>query len=531
MKFQFRAGNKYFHIFLDTLICLPFLIFPLFINLPYRVNIFLSWEGAYRMSLGQTPFEDFGLPMGFAYWLLPTLFFKVMGPTMYTLVKTQVLINAVSILALRGILYNLKFKSLVTTFALITFCLTYVIYNFWPWYNHSVVVFELVAIYFITLDFRTDQRAKKYLSLILAGFFTFISFFTKQDVGGVCLLICAFLLLYDYLYTRKPASIIIYISSFFLFGALFIIPYIEHDFFYWFNYGQAPHSSRISIPEFLNILLAHSLLEKIYLLILLAGVLIYYTSFKEFLKDRKVFYSVTIITALVLQSIVTRITSPLPTDHMNYFHTFGLLGASLFIPWASWGSNRYPFIFVSVLLAFTFSEGYWKYVSGYFFKSEIYTENKTVPAGKWSSSTLPTLFHVTLPEETNSGISRIMDLPFIKDKNLAVLNMSELTSLAHEIGYTPQIHQPLWYHLNIGMFQKEVEEFKEKVKNKKYDLVLFESIPSLTEFYPYEVRSQLLESYVLTDKFLAPRKLGDSTIEVFIHPDLVERYNLKSIYR
>src|SRR5688572_7807350 len=72
--------------YIDILVCLPFVLMPLFLQLPYRVNIFLSWEGAYRLYEGQLPFRDFGLPMGFAYWVLPGLFFKIFGPSLFSLV-------------------------------------------------------------------------------------------------------------------------------------------------------------------------------------------------------------------------------------------------------------------------------------------------------------------------------------------------------------------------------------------------------------------------------------------------------------
>ena len=64
----------------EVLIILLLACVPLFIHLPYRVNIFLSWEGAYRMSQGQLPFRDFGTPLGGMYWVIPAIFFKVFGP-------------------------------------------------------------------------------------------------------------------------------------------------------------------------------------------------------------------------------------------------------------------------------------------------------------------------------------------------------------------------------------------------------------------------------------------------------------------
>src|SRR5919112_4000598 len=74
---------------------------PLFATFPYRVNIFLSWEGAYRLSQGQIPYRDFGMPLGYMFWVVPALFMKLFGTQLITLVKAQVLINIISGLASR----------------------------------------------------------------------------------------------------------------------------------------------------------------------------------------------------------------------------------------------------------------------------------------------------------------------------------------------------------------------------------------------------------------------------------------------
>src|SRR5215211_8287358 len=82
-------------------------IVPLFTTFPYRVNIFLSWEGAYRISQGQIPYKDFGMPLGYMYWVIPAIFFKLFGAQLITLVKAQVFINILSGLAFRSILKSL----------------------------------------------------------------------------------------------------------------------------------------------------------------------------------------------------------------------------------------------------------------------------------------------------------------------------------------------------------------------------------------------------------------------------------------
>lgn len=504
---------------IDLLLVVPFLILPLLINLPYRVNIFLSWEGAYRLYIGQVPFKDFGLPMGYGYWIIPALFFYLFGPLMTSLIKAQILLNLVSILSLRGILYNCRLHPFAITLSILVFCLTYVIFNFWPWYNHSVVVFELVALYFLTSYSQEKKRWQNILYLIASGVFTFISFFTKQDVGAICLLICLFLTGYYSLIDKRLLPVGVYIIALLISAAVFIIPVYNYGFAYWFNLGQEPHSSRISSKLIIDILFSGSLLEKIYIGIIFFGLVTYFKTWKDFVFNRTGFTAIVICVALILQSIVTRASSPLPTDHMNYFHNFAFAGLAFFLPWEKWTNSLLaPFIAISVLIL-SYSEGYWKYASDFILKPTSSENSPPTALQPWVTTPLPTLHRITVPQSTAEGINRLMRMPNIKKEGLRVLNMTELTTLAYELKYEPQINQPLWYHLNIGMFQKEVEEFVYKVDNEIYDLVLFESIPSLNNFYPYKVRDKLLEKYKLIDSFSAPRKIEDSIIEVFIKND------------
>ncbi len=102
--------KKYFYSAVEVSIIILLAIIPLFVAFPYRVNIFLSWEGAYRISQGELPFKDFGTPLGGMYWVIPGLFFKLFGAQMITLVKAQVFINILSGLAFRSVLKSLSVK-------------------------------------------------------------------------------------------------------------------------------------------------------------------------------------------------------------------------------------------------------------------------------------------------------------------------------------------------------------------------------------------------------------------------------------
>ena len=115
---------------LEILAIVGLALVPLFASFPYRVNIFLSWEGAYRISQGQVPYRDFGMPMGYMFWVIPALFFKIFGVQLVTLVKAQVFINILSGLAFRSILKSLSVFPGIRLLSVLLFCISYSFFNF-----------------------------------------------------------------------------------------------------------------------------------------------------------------------------------------------------------------------------------------------------------------------------------------------------------------------------------------------------------------------------------------------------------------
>ena len=133
-------------------------------------------------------------------------------------------------------------------------------------------------------------------------------------------------------------------------------------------------------------------------------------------------------------------------------------------------------------------------------------------------SNYKTFDNVMLPEETIAGIDSIMKMDIIKKKDLKVLNMSELTPLAYEIGFQPSLNEPMWYHRNVSLFDREIQSYCDRISNQYYDLVLFEEIPNLNQFNPEEVRKCLLKNYIRVNTFQAPRDNPTNIIEVYIRP-------------
>jgi len=501
---------------IDITICLLFVIVPLLIKLPYRVNIFLSWEGAYRLYLGQTPYKDFGLPMGFGYWIIPTLFFKMFAPSFSALVKSQVLINALSFFSVRGILNNLKVRPVIVTLTLLIFCLTYVIYNFWPWYNHSVVMYELGCLYFLTLYFNRYESKYAVLLLVASALMGFLSFFTKQDVGAMCFFLCGVLLLYHWTLFHDSKGVIFFLVSYFVIALFFILPFLDNEFLYYFNYGQPPHNSRLGVADLVRVVMGEAYGERVYLALFLM-LLVSKKNWKDFLLSREKTMLTVISVFMILQAIVTRVTSPLPTDHMTYYHAFGFVLIATHFELGEVVASFKSFAIAVLFLFILFSPGYWGYASGLFgLAKPVKGESSKKIHKPWVGTSIRGFDKVLLPPETVDGMNRLLSSAIAKEKKLKVLNMSELTPLALTLGYQPQVNQSLWYHVNIGIFQREIDTLCSRVRRKEYDLVLFEDIPDLTEFYPYQVRDSLRRHYHLQDKFMAPRKLENSTIEVYV---------------
>src|SRR5215218_4030619 len=163
---------------------------PLFTTFPYRVNIFLSWEGAYRISQGQIPYKDFGMPLGYMYWVIPAIFFKLFGVQMITLVKAQVFINIISGFAFRSILQSLNVQPGIRVLSVLLYCLSFSFFNFWPWYNHTVIVYEVIALAFLMRFIFSTAATYRWLYLAGSALFVFFSFFTKQDGGGIAFILC-----------------------------------------------------------------------------------------------------------------------------------------------------------------------------------------------------------------------------------------------------------------------------------------------------------------------------------------------------
>lgn len=527
---------------LGVLIIVSFACVPLFMTFPYRVNIFLSWEGAYRLSQGQIPFRDFGLPMGYMYWVIPAIFFKIFGPQLITLIKAQVFINIVSGLAFRSVLRSFSLQPAVILLCVLLYCISYSFFNFWPWYNHSVIVYEMVGLAFLMRYLFSED--KKWILLSLSALFTFLSFFTKQDAGALAFLLCIALLVSYCMYERKWIAFLIFLASFVVTAFALIAPLMSLGFDYWFNHGQPPHTARVSLFDIIDEFLYSSQWIKFYLFLIVLILLVRYRSIRELINDRRNTIFLLLTLGILAEAAVLQVTSYTPPDNNIFFHSFAVafIVFNLTEHFSFDLSALRPLAFIGVLMMVWWSGVFWKYIRrlsqnalSQFETKEATKENvvnkKTyiltpstgeIPMSEWTFSNLKSFRKVYMPKATVEGINRLLKNPAVKnDKNLSVLNMTELTPLAVEMPYRLETGEniPLWYHLGVGMFNKQAAEYEQKIVSNRYDLVLFEYIPNLNNFYPFRIRDSLLKHYEKVDSFPAPRTGNtQGVIEVFFKP-------------
>jgi len=151
--------------------------------------------------------------------------------------------------------------------------------------------------------------------------------------------------------------------------------------------------------------------------------------------------------------------------------------------------------------------------------SNAWMVSLTPNQSKWKYAPWKVFKKIRMPQQTIDGIQRLVNNPQVltKGKNLKVLNMTELTPLAEVLHYVPESGSdiPLWYHKNVAMFEKQIKEYSQKIDSNYYDIALFEYIPILNNFYPFEIRDSLQKHYQLIDSFPAPRDVYYKIIEVY----------------
>jgi len=357
-------------------------------------------------------------------------------------------------------------------------------------------------------------------------------------------LLCTALLAAHCLYEKKVVPLLIFLGGLSIIALAFILPLTKYNFSYWFNLGQPPHNARVDPFDIIDEFFSQSQWIKFYFLLVLLLAFTHFKNVRAFFSNKTPVFFLLLTLGILAQASILQVTSYTPPDNNIYFHSF----AVAFILSSLTRYLGFDFYKPKSLLLCGFgimlwwSGTYWTYFQRIAQRAmsasaaphtshenvvnrktyQIDLDTTEIPMSQWRNSSLRSLQKIYLPQQTNAGIDRLLHMDILKSgKPVRVLNMTELTTLAVEIPYQLERgpDQPLWYHYGVAMFEREAELFENRIRNKQYDLILFEYIPSLNNFYPFRVRDVLQQQYQKVDSFAAPRR-GKTygTIEVYTRP-------------
>jgi len=124
LKQVFAIRNDYFIIICFALVNLFFFQRHFLLFRDYSI----LWEGAYRVSLGQIPFTDFGTPVGPVSFLIPALFFKLFSPSWFVMQLSQMFENAILLFLAYHLLKRLQFTQVNINKAIACFSFLYLVF-------------------------------------------------------------------------------------------------------------------------------------------------------------------------------------------------------------------------------------------------------------------------------------------------------------------------------------------------------------------------------------------------------------------
>jgi hypothetical protein len=437
-------------------------------------------------------------------------------------------------------LIKLRVQSAHLLLVLLLYGISFVLINFWPWYNHTVFVLQLVAMAFAVASVYSLVPPRKYVLIIAAAFFAVWAFFTKQDGGAMAIMFVAAIVLYDTVRLRKPLYFVVYAASVAVLILLYVLPFLPHGFDYWFNYGQEPHYSRVNSWDIIARFFEDSLWIKFYIAaaLFIAARSIVDLGWKAWWQrpGSVLFFLITL--GILLQALIIQVTSFSPATGTLYYHTFGMAFIISHLA-PAWKWNRVFVLGAALMVIFIWhSEHYWHYgndvLKKLLPKAMVEKPKDVVSIGNWAAEDsvdqkkapiqwvyppLPTMRKIRIPEETYEGVLSIKNLPVVqaKGKDLKVLNMSELTTLPYDIGYEP-LHgerYPLWFHKGVSVFDRDIVFLCSQVAQKEYDLILFERVEEVDNYFPYDVLECVKSNYTHWSEFEAPTGYGN-TIEVYV---------------
>lgn len=526
---------------LATTVILFFLSITLHKEIYFR-DYSIIWEGAYRLYLNQTPFIDFGLPLGPVCLWLPALMMKFFGPSNETL-RWSGLIIMFSSSVIFWILINQigKLKFWIKYLSVLLFMLHYSLGIQFPWYNTTAFLLLLLSLLFLLLSFKVANH-RRYFLLFMSGMASSLTFFAKQDFGLLAVtshfsLIFIFSFYIPSHQNKNITSLksFLYTLSCWLLGnlviAAFIIPWPHFsNFMYWFNVGQPPHSNRVhnltgnwlhyqkGEVGFIKFLVFASIVGLMYswrnrnydqLKTYLFSTTILGVSFITYQTSGLYWLTSTFYASII--PIMLQSTPHLFLKQFTFLKSKRALYSLTLIVIGILTTVTIPKINFVRLLTIWSRGG----IADFFLNQPNSSEN-------WQSleqtPDLRAVFGTSyLRTETIQGLYKLkaIDRLNLKKFDCPLLNMTEFTPIFFMLQLEPCKNElPLWYNTGISLFPREINKIKVMITQKKIGLLLVQNTHEGPGFYPEFIQWIETQSYSLVFSF--PAANTSAPVHVFM---------------
>lgn len=459
----------------------------------------IIYEGAYRLMLGQVPYNDFGLPIGPVSLILPAVFFKLFTPSIFVLQSCQIFENFLILIFFSLILIKISGSIKEIIFSQILLSFFFLIFIISPWYNTTALLCSLVAVYL--------SLSGGFVYSIISGLFCAFSLFSKQDYGGLCFIMITALSvltndnksnivfyrpisIFDVLKRLFSKTYLIFILGFLLASTSIILSFNHDSFFYWFNYGQFPHSHSHRPINIIDFIISAKLLvflicfyfsfkyKNVYLLISGAFILmshvvqftsgLFFTSFFFFAFYPGILIRVfdfNIVNNWVIHIDIIKLFKDSTTSIKDVFESFLKIILFMAIIFSSVAPIKVLKSHVKSIL--------FQRVENYSFDS-----NDIKDSAKIVNSQLSKFKYIYLPIETEASIIEIRKYVtehFTDSNKVSILNISELTPLYAEVNAIPPLNAPLWYDPKVSFFEKQLHEINDRIDNSEFDIILLQA--------------------------------------------------------
>lgn len=438
----------------------------------------ITFEGSYRLFLGQIPFRDFGAPVGPASFVIPALFFKLFEPNWTVFLLSQQFQNACLLILVYALLGKIRTRALVKRTALLAFSVFYLLLLTHPWYNSTGALLLFAG----ALCALGSSR----VSVMAAGLLVGLAVLAKQDLGLLTLLIAGFFVavvslgsdrekilpsldtLWDKARHRALASnLLLFAISAIAVVTIFILATEAEQFSYWFNYGQKPHELRsISLRD----LFGNSF-----------GTLGWVTALIALARNN---FRLLVASIFITAATVSRTTSGLSFTHY-YFVAF----LPVIIDECLRLRIRFKALALLVVL-YTSSRVMIRPVNDVYHVFESVALHQpehfffdyrklSRPMAGFPAELQAFSPHTQAPLQTIDAILELKRIAAEKrtaaaGTELKVLNLTELTPIYAELGATPPKGLPLWFHTKVSLFPRQIEQLNETLAGQTFDIILLQ---------------------------------------------------------